>query len=135
MGRVSAERAAAQLREAIRERGTANLIVATGASQFEVLSQLTSQPDVDWSRVHGFHLDEYIGIAADHPASFCGYLRERFVDRVPLASFHYLRGDQDAETVVQEAATKIAALTVDVAMVGIGENGHLAFNDPAATAR
>lgn len=131
MGRYAAEHAAQDLRDAIETNGVAYLIVATGASQFEVLSQLIEQ-DVDWSRVHGFHLDEYIGIGRDHPASFCKYLQERFVDKVPLASFHYLAGDADAEETVRDAAAKISAITVDVAMVGIGENGHLAFNDPPA---
>lgn len=132
MGRFAAEHAAEDLRKAIQERGEAFLIVATGASQFEVLSQLVSQPDLDWSRVNGFHLDEYIGIGGDHPASFCKYLRERFVDRVPLKSFLYLDGKSDPQETVAAAAAKIGAVTVDVALVGIGENGHLAFNDPPA---
>lgn len=132
MGRYAAEHAADDLRSAINERGVAHLIVATGASQFEVLSHLVELPDIDWQRIHGFHLDEYIGIGRDHAASFCRYLQERFVDRVPLASFHYLAGDADAKATVQEAAAKISAIQVDVALVGIGENGHLAFNDPPA---
>jgi glucosamine-6-phosphate deaminase len=132
MGRYVAENAAKDLQNAIRENGVAYLIVATGASQFEVLSQLIEQPDIDWSRVHAFHLDEYIGIGRDHPASFCRYLQERFVDKVALGSFHYLAGDADPKETVRSAAEKIAAITVDVALVGIGENGHLAFNDPPA---
>lgn len=132
MGRYTAEHAAQDLRDAIKENGEAYLIVATGASQFEVLAHLVAQDDIDWSRVHGFHLDEYIGIGRDHPASFCGYLKERFVDKVPLASFHYLSGDTDATETVRQAATKVSSVTVDVALVGIGENGHLAFNDPPA---
>ena len=132
MGRYVAEHAAMDLQKAINDNGAAYLIVATGASQFEVLSQLIEQPDIDWSRVHGFHLDEYIGISRDHPASFCRYLQERFVDKVPLGSFHYLAGDADPQGTVRAAAEKIAAITIDVALVGIGENGHLAFNDPPA---
>ncbi|MCO8124067.1 glucosamine-6-phosphate deaminase [Stieleria sp. TO1_6] len=132
MGQYAAKQAASDLRQAIQQRGAAYLIVATGASQFEVLSQLTAQPDVDWSRVHGFHLDEYIGVGRDHPASFCRYLQERFVDQVPLASFHYLAGDADPESTLRDAAAAISAVTIDVALVGIGENGHLAFNDPPA---
>ena len=132
MGRYAAEHAAQDLRDSIQARGAAYLIVATGASQFEVLSQLVQQPDIQWERVHGFHLDEYIGIGRDHGASFCRYLQERFVDRVPLASFHYLQGDADPAETVRDAAEKISAIEVDVAMVGIGENGHLAFNDPPA---
>lgn len=132
MGRYSAEHAAEDLKAAIRERGVAYLIVATGASQFEVLASLIQQPGIDWSKVHGFHLDEYIGIGRDHGASFCRYLQERFVDQVPIGSFHYLAGDADPQETVRQAAAKISAITVDVALVGIGENGHLAFNDPPA---
>jgi glucosamine-6-phosphate deaminase len=132
MGQYAAEHAAEDLRDAIEREGAAYLIVATGASQFEVLSQLVEQPDIDWSRVYGFHLDEYIGIDSDHPASFCKYLRERFVEKVPLASFHYLRGDADADEIIRIASERIASVQIDVALVGIGENGHLAFNDPPA---
>lgn len=132
MGQYVAEHAAADLRDAIDRREAAYLIVATGASQFEVLSHLVEQPDIDWSRVHGFHLDEYIGIDDNHPASFCKYLRERFVEKVPLASFHYLRGDADPDETIRIAGERIASVQVDVALVGIGENGHLAFNDPPA---
>ena len=132
MGRYAAEHAAQNLRDAIEKRDAAYLIVATGASQFEVLSRLVEQPGIDWSRVHGFHLDEYIGIGDDHPASFCRYLRERFVEKVPLASFHFLLGDADPDETIRIASERIASVQVDVALVGIGENGHLAFNDPPA---
>lgn len=132
MGRYSAEHAAADLRSAIQTHGQANIVVATGASQFEVLNQLTKQSGIDWSLVHGFHLDEYIGIDDQHPASFCRYLRERFVDQVPLASFEYLRGDQDLVETIARVGGKLAQTRIDLALVGIGENGHLAFNDPPA---
>lgn len=132
MGRYVAEQAAADLREAIDQRGNAQLIVATGASQFEVLSQLVDQPDVDWSKVDGFHLDEYVGLDDQHPASFCGYLRERFVSHIPIRSFHYMQGDQDPTATIAEASKRLSEVTIDVALVGIGENGHLAFNDPPA---
>lgn len=132
MGSWVARHAAADLCAAIEARGEAFLIVATGASQFEVLDALVKHSEVDWSRVTGFHLDEYVGIAADHPASFCKYLQERFVDKVPLAEFYYLRGDQDPQATIDRVGPKVAAVTVDVALIGIGENGHLAFNDPPA---
>lgn len=132
MGAFSARHAAADLRSAIETRGSARLIVATGASQFEVLSHLVAETDIDWSRVHGFHLDEYVGLDLEHVASFCRYLKERFVDQVPLASFHYLRGDADPTETIRAASELVAAEPVDVALVGIGENGHLAFNDPPA---
>ena len=132
MGAHSAKLAAQSLRNAIRERGEARLIVATGSSQFEVLNALTSEPLIDWSRVDGFHLDEYVGIPATHGASFCGYLKERFVDRVPLRSFHYLDGMSDPIAVCKRAGVALRVRPIDVALIGIGENGHLAFNDPPA---
>ncbi|MFH5802896.1 glucosamine-6-phosphate deaminase [Alienimonas sp. DA493] len=133
MGRAAAARGADVLRKAIAERGEAALIVATGASQFEVLAALVKEPDVDWSKVTGFHLDEYLGLPLDHPASFRGYLRERFVSKVPLKAFHELNGeadDPDAER--RRVGELLTAQPIDVAFVGIGENGHLAFNDPPA---
>lgn len=132
MGAYSAKLAGMILRSSIAERGEARIIVATGSSQFEVLDHLTREPGIDWSRVDGFHLDEYVGIAATHPASFCGYLKERFVDRVPLRSFFYLDGLQDPVQVCARASEHLLAGPIDVAMIGIGENGHLAFNDPPA---
>ncbi|NND98735.1 MAG: glucosamine-6-phosphate deaminase [Pirellulaceae bacterium] len=132
MGRVAADLAAIDLRNALASKGHANIIVATGASQFEVLGQLVKQPEIDWHNVTGFHLDEYVGLSIDHPASFCGYLKERFVDQIPLADFHFLRGDQDPAETIARVGKLLAETTIDVAMVGIGENGHLAFNDPPA---
>ena len=93
MGKWTAEHAAQDLREAISAHGEANLIVATGASQFEVLSQLVKQPEIDWTRVNGFHLDEYVGLSSDHGASFCGYLKQRFVDHVDLVEINHLYDD------------------------------------------
>jgi glucosamine-6-phosphate deaminase len=127
-GRVAGE----TLRAALQQRPTARLVVATGSSQFEVLEALIREQGIDWSRVEAFHLDEYIGLSIDHPASFCGYLKQRFVERVPLKSFMYLDGIQEPYNMCQQAATAIWAAPVDLALVGIGENGHLAFNDPPA---
>ena len=133
MSRAAAARGAAALREAIERRGSAGVIVATGASQFEVLAALVKEPDVDWSRVTGFHLDEYLGLPMSHPASFRGYLKERFVDRVPLAAFHYLDGEADAPAAeCRRVGALLRTQPIDAAFVGIGENGHLAFNDPPA---
>jgi glucosamine-6-phosphate deaminase len=132
LGPWVARAAAARLRAAIQAHGKATMVVATGASQFEVLGALVQQPDLDWSRVHGFHLDEYLGLAPDHPASFCHYLQTRFVSQVPLASFHFLVGNQPPDRLLQDANQALAGRRVDVALVGIGENGHLAFNDPPA---
>jgi len=133
MGRLAAERASLWIRGAIRERGKANLLVATGASQFHVLAELAADREIDWSRVVGFHLDEYLGLPATHPASFCRYLKERFVDLVPLAAFHYIDGmAADPAAECRRLDDLILRHPIDVALVGIGENGHLAFNDPPA---
>jgi len=133
MGKAAADYGASILREMLLTKERVNLVVATGASQFTVLSNLISQPDIDWSRVHGFHLDEYVGMSGDHPASFCRYLRERFVEQVPLASFEYIRGDfLNPGDECSRLADVIDGLPLDLAFVGIGENGHLAFNDPPA---
>ncbi|MCH5373834.1 MAG: glucosamine-6-phosphate deaminase [Planctomycetes bacterium] len=132
MGSWVAQHAAIDLRQAIEAHGTANLVVATGSSQFEVLRELVRQPDIDWSSVRGFHLDEYVGLSREHGASFCRYLKERFVDQVPLAEFHYLRGDADPAETISRVGKLVRDARLDRALVGIGENGHLAFNDPPA---
>ncbi len=132
LGEYSASIAADYLRTAIRERGEARLIVATGSSQFQVLEALAKSEGIDWSRVDGFHLDEYIGLGINHAASFCGYLKQRFVDLVPLRSFLFLDGLREPNEVCREAGRAVQAKPIDVALVGIGENGHLAFNDPPA---
>ncbi|MDF1843731.1 MAG: glucosamine-6-phosphate deaminase [Rubripirellula sp.] len=132
MGQWVGEHTAEDLRQAIAKHGEANIVVATGASQFEVLQALVQQGGIDWSKVHGFHLDEYVGISTDHGASFCRYLKERFVDHLNLASFHYLRGDADPTETIGEIGGRLSQTRIDLALVGIGENGHLAFNDPPA---
>lgn len=132
MGAQAAHDGAAAIRAAIAERGAANIIVATGASQFEMLEALVNEPKLDWSRVTGFHLDEYIGLPMTHAASFRKYLKERLVDRVPLGAFHYVNGEGDPEAECRRLGQMIGDCAIDVAFVGIGENGHLAFNDPPA---
>lgn len=132
MGRRAAGDAAARLRGAIADRGAANMVVATGASQFEVLAALVAAEGIDWPSVTGFHLDEYLGLPMSHPASFRRYLKERLVDHVPLAAFHYIDGEADAAAECRRVGDLIRRHPIDVALVGIGENGHLAFNDPPA---
>jgi glucosamine-6-phosphate deaminase len=134
MGKAAAAAGAAIMREAIAKRGTANIIVATGASQFEMFEQLVREPDINWSIVTGFHLDEYVGLAITHPASFRRYLWQRFVSRLPLPllAFHYLDAEGDPQVECRRVGEIIRSHPIDVAFVGIGENGHLAFNDPPA---
>jgi len=133
-GAAAAVLGAKLIREAIRKNGRANIIVATGASQFEMIEKLTKEPRIDWTRVTAFHLDEYVGTPITHPASFRKYLWERFVSQLPLplAAFHYINGEGDAQAECQRVGGIIAKHPIDVCFAGIGENGHLAFNDPPA---
>jgi glucosamine-6-phosphate deaminase len=133
MGQAAALEAAAILREAIARKGEAHVIAATGASQFEFLDALTAMPGIDWSKVVCFHLDEYVGLPETHPASFRRYLKERLVARSHPGAFHFIEGDA-AEPAVEarRVGRLIRTCAIDVAFVGIGENGHLAFNDPPA---
>jgi glucosamine-6-phosphate deaminase len=132
LGRAAAERAGTILRDAIAARGEARIVAATGASQFEFLDALTAAPGIDWKRVEMFHLDEYLGLPITHPASFRRYLRERLIDRTGIERAHLLDGEGDVGTVLDAVSQAIARAPIDVAFVGIGENGHLAFNDPPA---
>lgn len=131
MGLLAAQKGAMFLQQAIREKGHANIIVATGASQFEMLSELVRQ-DIDWTKVTAFHLDEYIGIPDTHPASFRKYLKERFASLVPLKEFNYVNAETDPYGECTRLGQKIREFPIDVAFIGIGENGHIAFNDPPA---
>ena len=131
MGKYVADQAAGHLRQVLASQSEANLVVATGSSQFEVLDCLV-QADVDWSRINGFHLDEYLGLPSTHSASFCGYLKQRFVDRVPLKSFFFLDGTIPPQQLVELAAKRLGGQRIHLLLCGIGENAHLAFNDPPA---
>jgi glucosamine-6-phosphate deaminase len=132
MAQAAAERAAQIIRRAIADRGQAYIIAATGASQFEFLEALVHQ-DLDWKQTTFFHLDEYVGLPASHPANFRRYLKERIADVVNPGAFHFINGE--AENLAEECrrvGELISQHTIDVAFVGVGENGHLAFNDPPA---
>ena len=129
---AAADRAADIIRNSIAVRGKARIIAATGASQFEFLDALTKVPKIDWGRVEMFHLDEYIGVPETHPASFCKYLHERLIDKVGIGHYHLLSGTADPAAVMQDVGNKLQRASIDVAFVGVGENGHLAFNDPPA---
>jgi glucosamine-6-phosphate deaminase len=129
--REAALRGASVIREAIREKGGANIILATGASQLELLEHLV-RARVDWRKVTAFHLDEYIGIPVTHPASFRKYLTERVSEKVPVKDFHFINGENDPGEECMRLGSVLDGHPVDVAFIGIGENGHLAFNDPPA---
>ncbi|MFT3705178.1 MAG: glucosamine-6-phosphate deaminase [Agriterribacter sp.] len=119
--------------ESIQSKGTANILVATGASQFETLNQLINRKDIEWSKVVLFHLDEYINLSAIHPASFRKYITERLLQNIPPVKQAYLiNGENDPEEECKRLAALISDHPIDVALIGIGENCHLAFNDPPA---
>lgn len=132
LGVKAGEAAALLIQKCILEKGQANIILATGTSQFETLNRLLSE-DIDWSKVHLFHLDEYLDIPITHPASFRKYLKERFIDKAgTLGSYHLIDGETEPQAECERLSQLIIQHPIDVAMVGIGENGHLAFNDPPA---
>jgi glucosamine-6-phosphate deaminase len=133
LARAAAEQAAALLRQAIAEHGRARIVAATGASQLQFLKELTGIAGIDWEKVEAFHLDEYVGLPVSHGASFRKYLHERLVEKTGIREFHGIEGDApDALRAKHKVGKKLAAAPIDVAFVGIGENGHLAFNDPPA---
>ncbi len=131
LGRQAARFGAGLIRAAIARNGRTNIILATGASQFEMLAALVEEK-IEWGLVSCFHLDEYIGLPMTHPASFRKYLKERFVDKVAVREFYYIDGEADTSIECQRLQLLIDQSPVDVAFIGIGENGHLAFNDPPA---
>lgn len=131
MGRFAAEKAACLLNEAIAQRGEARLILATGESQFEVVKALR-QAHVDWTKVTMFHLDEYVGLPESHPASFRRYLKERFADHLHLKGAYFVNGEGDVKDNIAQLTACLRKARIDVAMIGIGENAHIAFNDPPA---
>ncbi|SFS68927.1 glucosamine-6-phosphate deaminase [Paenibacillus sp. BC26] len=131
LGEEAAEHAARILQEVIERQGRARLLLSTGSSQFEFLQAFTKLP-VEWSKVEMFHLDEYAGIDATHPASFQAYLKERFISRVQLAAYHLVEGEGDVHQTIERLNEAILRAPIDLAMIGIGENAHIAFNDPPA---
>lgn len=134
LGREAARAGAQLIRSRISADGSASIVLATGASQFDTLKYLVQEPDIDWSKVTAFHLDEYIGVGEDHPASFRRYLKERFAAHVPdLRAFHFVDGTAgDPQQECERLNRIIAEHTICAAFIGVGENGHLAFNDPPA---
>lgn len=132
LGQAAAVQAARAIRDAIAKRGRARVVAASAASQFEFLEALTEAPGIDWRNVELFHLDEYIGLPMSHPASFCKFLQERLIGKTGITEHHLLNGEDDPAEVIRHTNQAISAAPIDIAFVGIGENGHLAFNDPPA---
>lgn len=133
LGRAAAEQAATAIRRAIAEHGRARIVAATASSQLEFLDGLTKAPGIDWPKVEAFHLDEYIGLPATHPGSFRKMLMEQLVKKTGIIKYHLLEGDAaDPSVSVREVGKLLASAPIDIAFLGIGENGHIAFNDPPA---
>lgn len=132
LSRAAAEQAAIALRRAIHEYGRARIIVATGASQLNFLDLLTKSENIDWQRVETFHLDEYLGLPVTHPASFRKYLLDHFIRKAGITQYHLLDGNGDPRELISRVGESLNSAPIDIAFVGIGENGHLAFNDPPA---
>lgn len=133
LGRAASEQAANAIRNAISQRGKARIIAATAASQLEFLDALTKAPGIDWTRVEAFHLDEYIGLPISHPGSFRKMLMTELVNKTGIKQYHLLDGDApDPSAIVREVGMQLASAPIDIAFLGIGENGHIAFNDPPA---
>ena len=128
---AAAADAASSLRQLLGSKDRVRLLAATGNSQIEFLEALTREP-LEWARVELFHLDEYVGLPETHPASFARYIKTRIIDQTGIRTYHLLRGDDNPERIAAEMSEAISAATVDLAFAGIGENGHLAFNDPPA---
>ena len=131
VGAAAAKQAAAKLNEVIAEKGSARLLLSTGASQFTFFESFVKE-NVDWSKVEMFHLDEYVGISDDHPASFKKYLLERFINKVNPGKYHLLSGQGNPDETIARVSAALAERKIDLGMIGIGENGHIAFNDPPA---
>lgn len=129
---AAARHAADRLRRVINHQAHARIVAATGASQLEFLDELTGLPGIDWTRVELFHLDEYVGIPESHPASFRRYLRENLIDKTGIRQYHFLDGTRSVADVIRVVGRELSSAPVDVMFAGIGENGHLAFNDPPA---
>jgi glucosamine-6-phosphate deaminase len=132
MSLAAATHAAGILRSTIQDQGGARIVAATGTSQFEFLDALTAASGIDWTRVEMFHLDEYVGLPIDHPASFRKYLLERLIGKTGITRYHLLDAEHDAVRTADRVGEEIARAPIDAAFVGIGENAHIAFNDPPA---
>ncbi|HKW17616.1 MAG TPA: glucosamine-6-phosphate deaminase [Terriglobales bacterium] len=133
LSQAAAEQAAAAIRKALANSRRARIVAATAASQIEFLDALTKMRDIDWSNVEVFHLDEYIGLPITHPGSFRKMLLELLVQRTGITHYHLLDGDaKDPKAVARRVGQEIASGPIDIEFLGIGENGHVAFNDPPA---
>lgn len=131
LGQRAADLTASLLNEAVAKNGSARLVLSTGASQFETIAALIKK-DIDWSKIEVFHLDEYVDLPITHPTSFRKYIKERFGDHVGAKAIHYVNTEGDIEENIKSLTEEFRSAPIDVALIGIGENAHIAFNDPPA---
>ena len=132
MSGAAAEHAANSLSACLGAQGRVRLVAATGASQLEFVEALTRTSGLDWEGIELFHLDEYVGLPATHPASFRKYICQRIIEKTGITQYHLLDGERDPQVVANEVGQALGSKPVDILFAGIGENGHLAFNDPPA---
>jgi glucosamine-6-phosphate deaminase len=133
LSQAAAEQAASAIRRAIADHDRARIVAATAASQIEFLDALTKSSGIDWARVEAFHLDEYIGLPVTHPGSFRKMLLEQLIQKTAIVNYHLLDGDaNDPAAAARRVSKELASAPIDIAFLGIGENGHIAFNDPPA---
>ena len=132
LGQAAAKLIAEKIKAAIAEKGSCRIVLSTGASQFNTLSALGKAEGIDWDKVTMFHLDEYVGLPITHGASFRKYLKERFIEIVHPGAYYFVNGEGDVENNIRELTEKLREAPIDVGVIGIGENGHIAFNDPPA---
>ena len=131
MGIRAANEIARRILESVHARGGCRILLSTGASQFPMFDALTKM-DLPWDKVTMFHLDEYVGLPMSHPASFRKYLTERFIDKVHPGEVHLVSGEGDVQANIAELTAALREAPIDIGVIGIGENGHIAFNDPPA---
>ncbi len=131
LGQRAASKIAEVINKAIEEKGVARIILSTGASQFTTIEALLKE-DIDWTKVEMFHLDEYVDLPEGHPASFVKYLKERFVNRIPLKKAYFVDPSNGVEEIIEELTEVFNSIEIDCGVIGIGENSHIAFNDPPA---
>jgi glucosamine-6-phosphate deaminase len=132
LGKLAARDIGVALRSRLREKPSLRMILAAAPSQSEMLTALACESDIDWHRVTAFHMDEYIDLPEDAPQRFGTWLERAFFDHVPLAKVHLIKPDTDAEATCRAYASLLAEAPIDVVLLGVGTNGHLAFNDPPA---
>lgn len=130
MGKISGQDVAALVKILLQEKESLNVMFAAAPSQIEVLEELVADTEIDWSRIHAFHMDEYIGLPQDSPQKFGNFLRKHIFEKVPFGQIFYIDSNSDPEKECLRYEGILRDHPIDICILGVGENGHLAFNDP-----